>query len=310
MGELTTSSMKKGDPDINGSDLNNDNIIKPTFDSLTEEDRKALEAYRTEVDELFFSCYEVTRLGLVQKDTTPIIIRKADVTLEVRSNPSLSLDDVQSMINYALERQAKSSDQLICRLIEERDRKKLVDSNMNPSSSCTVNFVQINPQPSGTSAGSTSQPNPSVQPMNHFYSRTTIDGLAATGGMPQQTMTNIFRQGYTHATHSFSMPNLGLASYTLGCNGRTYTNTNDNYQAPYTTVAYTDPIPLPGSSAGFLPNYTYNNVMRYNTYDPPKFSFRSQPVEMTPAQANTELCVHPNNLTTQLTTILRDSFGI
>jgi hypothetical protein len=61
--------------------------------------------------------------------------------------------------------------------------------------------------------------------------------------------------------------------------------------------------------------------MRYNTYDlsehdgfgfetPPQFPFRSQPVEMMPAQATTESCVDPNILTTQLATVLRESFGI
>jgi hypothetical protein len=37
--------MKKGDPDTNRSDLNKNNIIKPTLDHLSEEDHKALEAY-------------------------------------------------------------------------------------------------------------------------------------------------------------------------------------------------------------------------------------------------------------------------
>jgi hypothetical protein len=61
------------------------------------------------------------------------------------------------MINYALERQARSSDELMRRLIEERDGKKLANSNVNPpSSSCTFNFAQTNPQPSGTLAGGTS----------------------------------------------------------------------------------------------------------------------------------------------------------
>jgi hypothetical protein len=50
-----------------------------------------------------------------------IIIRKAKVTPEVPPNPSLSLNDVQSIINSALERQVKSSNELMCRLIEERD---------------------------------------------------------------------------------------------------------------------------------------------------------------------------------------------
>jgi hypothetical protein len=138
--------------------LNKDNIIKPTFDNLTEEDHKALEAYRREVDELLFSCYEATRQGLIQKDTMPIVIRKAEVTPKVRSNPSLSINNVQVLINSMLERQAKSSDELMHRLIEEQDGKKLADSNMHPSSSyCTVNFAQTNSHPSGTSTGGTTR---------------------------------------------------------------------------------------------------------------------------------------------------------
>jgi hypothetical protein len=62
-----------------------------------------------------------------------------------------------------LERQAKSSDELVRRLIEERDRKKLADSNINPSSSsCIANFTQTNPQTSGASASGTTLPNPSA----------------------------------------------------------------------------------------------------------------------------------------------------
>jgi hypothetical protein len=95
-----------------------------------------------------------------------INIRKSEVTSEVRSNPSLSLDDVQVIINSVLERQAKSSNELIHRLIEERDGEKLVDSNVHTSSSCTINFAQNNSQPSGTLAGGTSQPHPSAKPMN------------------------------------------------------------------------------------------------------------------------------------------------
>jgi hypothetical protein len=61
------------------------------------------------------------------------------------------------MINSALERQAKSSNKLMCRLIEERDGKKLVDSNVHASSSSyIINFAQTNPQPSGTLVGGTS----------------------------------------------------------------------------------------------------------------------------------------------------------
>jgi hypothetical protein len=66
------------------------------------------------------------------------------------------------MINSTLERKMKSNDEFMCRFIEERNEKKLIDSNMNASSSCAFNFAQTNPQPSGTSAGSTTQPNPSA----------------------------------------------------------------------------------------------------------------------------------------------------
>jgi hypothetical protein len=62
-------------------------------------------------------------------------------------------------------------------------------------------------------------------------------------------------------------------------------------------------------------------MMRYNTYvqlehggygyeTPLQFPFRPQPVEMTPTRATVEPCADPNNLTSQLTTILRESFGI
>jgi hypothetical protein len=196
--ELTTSTMKKGVPGTNGSDLNKNNIIKSTLDHLSEEDCKTLKAYHKEVDEIFLSRNEVTQYGLIQKDATPINIRKSKVTPEirsnpsfslddvqvminsnirkskvtpeVRSNPSFSLDDVQVMINSVLERQVKSSNELMRKLIVERDRKKLVDSNVHAfSSSCAVNFAQTNHQPSDTLVDGTSQPNPSAQPMNHFY---------------------------------------------------------------------------------------------------------------------------------------------
>jgi hypothetical protein len=148
-------------------------------------------------------------------------------------------------------------------------REKLDHSNVNPSSSsssCIVNFAQTNTQTSGTLAGGTTVPNPSAQMMNHFHSWTTIDGSAPTFGMPQQTIASMFGQGFTHTMPSFSMPNLGLAPYTPEGSGRTYANTNGNYQAPYSTVAYTDPIPLLGSSVGFLPNHAYHNTTWYNTY--------------------------------------------
>jgi hypothetical protein len=61
--------------------------------------------------------------------------------------------------------------------------------------------------------------------------------------------------------------------------------------------------------------------MRFPTHDPldhggfgyetlPQFPFRLQQVEMTLGRAMTEPYADPNNLTTQLATILRESFGI
>jgi hypothetical protein len=130
--------------------------------------------------------------------------------------------------------------------------------------------------------------------MNHFDSQTTIEGLAPTFGMPQQTMANMFGQGYTHTVPSFSMPNLGSTPYTSEYNGWAYPNPNDNYQATYTTVAYTNPILLPGSSLGFLPNHAYQNVPCFSAYGQPEasgfayetplqFPFRPQSIDMTPA---------------------------
>jgi hypothetical protein len=122
-------------------------------------------------------------------------------------------------------------------------------------------------------------------------------------------------------TPSFSMTNFTSAPYTPGGNGRTYTNASSNYQASYSTVAYTNTIPLPGSSLDFLPNHAYQNAQWFNAYGqpkegsfgyetPPQFPFSPQPIDMMLARATTEMGADPNNLTNQLPTILRDSFGI
>jgi hypothetical protein len=172
------------------------------------------------------------------------------------------------MIDSTLERQAKSTNELLCRLIEERDGKKPDTTKVNPSSStCAISFTQTNPHTSGPLVGGTLIPDPSTQPVNHFHSRSTTKGSAPTFGIPQQTMTSMFGQGYMHTMPSFSMPNPGSAPYTSEYNGQTYPNPNGNYHAPYTIVAYTDPIRLPGSSIGLLPNHAYQNAPRFNTYD-------------------------------------------
>jgi hypothetical protein len=75
------------------------------------------------------------------------------------------------MINSILQKPAKSTNELLHRLIEERDGKKLDATSANPSSStCAISFTQTNPPTSGPSMGGTSTLNPSTQPMNHFHS--------------------------------------------------------------------------------------------------------------------------------------------
>jgi hypothetical protein len=248
--------MKGGNSSNNGPDLDKNNIVKPTFNTLTEEGRKAFEAYCTDFEGLFLSCCEVTRHVTILWDTTLIIFDKPEVTPEVRPDPSPSHNDIQVIINYALERQAKSTDELLRKLVEERDVKKLDTTSVNPSSStCTVSFTQTNPHISGASVDNTSMPNPSAQSVNHFHSRTTIEGLSPTFGVPQQTTVSMFGQGYTQTAPTFCMPNFTLAPYTPRGKGRAYADSSGNYQASYTTVAYTDHIPLASSSLGFLPNH-------------------------------------------------------
>jgi hypothetical protein len=260
--------MKGGNSGNNGSNLYKGNILKPTFDTLTEEGRKAFDAYRANLEELFLLHYGVTRHVTVFKDTTPIIFNRPEVIPEVRPNESLSHNDVQFVINSALEKQIKSVNELLCRLIVEQDGKKLDTTSANPSSStCTVSFTQTNSHTSGPSVGGTSMPNPFAEPVNHFHSQTTIEGLTPTLGMTQQTMANMFEQWYIHTAPSITIPNPSSAPYTSWYNGRAYPNPNDNYQATYTTVTYTDPIPLPRSPLGFLLNHAYQNTQCFNTYD-------------------------------------------
>jgi hypothetical protein len=45
-----------------------------------------------------------------------------------------------------------------------------------------------------------------------------------------------------------------------------YPNPSGNFQAPYTSIAYTGPIPLLGSSLGFLPNHAYQTLPCFNAY--------------------------------------------
>jgi hypothetical protein len=52
--------MKGGNSSNNRSDLDKGKILKPTFDTLTEEGRKVFDAYHANLEELFLSHCEVT----------------------------------------------------------------------------------------------------------------------------------------------------------------------------------------------------------------------------------------------------------
>jgi hypothetical protein len=98
------SSMEGGNSGKSGSDLDKGNILKPTFDTLTEEGCKEFNAYCVKLQELVLSHCKVMRHGTILKDTTPIIFNKPEVIPEVWPNPSPSHNDIQSMINSVLER--------------------------------------------------------------------------------------------------------------------------------------------------------------------------------------------------------------
>jgi hypothetical protein len=52
--------MKGGNSGNNGSNLDKGNILKPTFDTLTEKGHKVFDAYHANLEELFLSHREVT----------------------------------------------------------------------------------------------------------------------------------------------------------------------------------------------------------------------------------------------------------
>jgi hypothetical protein len=72
---------------------------------------------------------------------------------------------------------------------------------------------------------------------------------------------------------------------------------------------------------GFFPNLAYQNMPHFNTHGQPEagnfgyetlpqFSFMLQPIYMMPARATAEPGTDPDNITNQLATISRESFGI
>jgi hypothetical protein len=175
------------------------------------------------------------------------------------------------MINSTLERQAKSMDELLHRMIEERNGKKLDATSVNPSSSTSaVSFTQTNPHTSGASVGWHFHATPlclvdePLSQLNHHR------GFGSYFWDAAANYDQHVRARDTHTTPSFSMPKHGSITYTSGYNCWAYPKPNGNYQAPYTTVACTNPITLPSSSLGFLPNHAYQNAPCFNAYGQPE----------------------------------------
>jgi hypothetical protein len=98
------------------------------------------------------------------------------------------------MINSTLERQAKSTDEQLCRLIEERDGKKLT---LLASILLLLLVLLV-----------------LLKVIHHFYSPTTIEGLIPTFEVLQQTTASMFWQGYMQTAPIFSMPNITSAPNT------------------------------------------------------------------------------------------------
>jgi hypothetical protein len=90
----STLNMKGGNSGNNGSDLDKGNIIKLTFNTLTEKDRKAFEAYRANFEEISLSRCEVMRHVTVLKDTMMIVFNKPKVIPKVRPDLSPSHNDI------------------------------------------------------------------------------------------------------------------------------------------------------------------------------------------------------------------------
>jgi hypothetical protein len=176
------------------------------------------ESYRANLEELFHSRCEVMRHGTILKDTTSIVFNKPEVIPEVRPDPLPSHNDIQSMIKYALERQAKSTDQLLPRLIEERDGKKLETTS--------TGRWHFNAKPLCLADEPLSQLNHHRGFGSYFW-----DATANCGQHVQAWV-------HTHTMPNFAMPNPGSTLYSPGHNGWAYTNPNSDCQAPYVGIRW------------------------------------------------------------------------
>jgi hypothetical protein len=72
--------MNGGNSGKNGFDLDKGNILKLTFDTLTEEGHKAFDVYHANPEEIFLSRCKVTWQGSVLWDTTSIVFNMPEVT--------------------------------------------------------------------------------------------------------------------------------------------------------------------------------------------------------------------------------------
>jgi hypothetical protein len=153
-----------------------------------------------------------------------------------------------------------------CILIKEEDGKKLDATSVNPSSS-TYDVTLLKPIHTQVVhrrvAHQCQTPLPSQQ--TTFTAEPPSRVRLLLLGCHRKLVPACLGKGI-HTTPSFTIPNPSLAPYTSGYNGRAYPNRNSSYQALYTTVVYIDPIPLPHSLLGSLPNHAYHNMPSFSAY--------------------------------------------
>ena len=207
----------------------------------------------------------------MQKELEPFVVYTSQVNPQVTS-PAPSIESIQALIDATLGWLAKASDQLMRRLLEERDGKQDVDAHVSVSSSSGGSYVApTNNPPSVTSAGSVPPLNTQTQPTGHYHSRTTIGGSAPMYGMPLEFMT-----GVSTSASLYSMPqHPAAAAYAPG--STSYAPSQAPTSAPTATMhapntAYNATAHAPSNTYAATthsPNNAYNATAHApsNTYN-------------------------------------------
>ena len=86
----------------NGSEVDPNNVITPTFDELPEEHRQEIERRKLEYEKTMLACFQKTRQGIIMKETAlPSVSTNPEVKNTV-SKISPSHEDIAHMINQTV----------------------------------------------------------------------------------------------------------------------------------------------------------------------------------------------------------------